>query len=656
MENPMIQGSQNPFMNAIRKVAQEFRRRGSDLFRRVSGKPEVEIHPPPGDAPTPPRRAGVWLYLLLILATLYLWQGYREVRQDEIPYSTFLKYVQEQKIEEAVVTEQMITGLLKPESPGQEPRRFITVPLWNQDLAKSLEDKGVKYTVRYGGNWLGNFLFNWVLPIAILFAFWTWMARRMTMGGRGFLSIGRNKVRIHADSSAKVTFQDVAGAEEAKQELKETIEFLRDPSRIQRLGGRMPKGVLLVGPPGTGKTLLARAVAGEAGVPFFNISGSEFIEMFVGVGAARVRDIFEQARQKAPCMIFIDELDAIGRSRGGPVVMGGHDEREQTLNQLLTEMDGFDPSVGVVVMAASNRPEILDKALLRAGRFDRQIVVDKPGLEDRVDILKLHSRSIKLGPDVNLRVVAQRTPGLVGADLANICNEAAIIAVRDNQDAVGMRHFEAAIDRVIAGPEKKSRTLNEQEKRRVAYHESGHALVAEIAPTGEPVHKVSIIPRGAAALGFTLQLPVEEKFLSTEDELRDQIAILLGGRTAEEMVFGNLSSGAQNDLEKASEIARAMVCQLGMSKRLGPLTYGKRQRLAYLNVEGTEERNFSDETARMIDSEVRDLVEEGQRRARDILTERRSILDEIARVLQEREVVSGDEIKEIIHRLEREAA
>jgi len=347
-------------------------------------------------------------------------------------------------------------------------------------------------------------------------------------------------------------------------------------------------------------------------------------------------------------MIFIDELDPIGRARGGPVVMGGHDEREQTLNQLLTEMDGFDPSAGVVVMAATNRSEILDKALLRAGRFDRQIVVDKPGLEDRLAILELHTARITLGADVELRVVAQRTPGLVGADLANISNEAAIIAVRDNQDAVAMSHFEAAIDRVMAGPEKKSRALNETEKRRVAYHESGHALVAEIVPTGEPVHKVSIIPRGVAALGFTLQLPVEEKFLSTEPELRDQITILLAGRCAEELVLGCVSSGAWNDLEKASEIARAMVCQLGMNQNLGPMTYGKRQQLAYLNVESAEERNFGEDTARLIDAEVRGLIEEGHRHARDILATHRDTLDAMARLLQEREVVSGEEIKQLI--------
>jgi len=611
----------------------------------IAKKPEMEVNPPRDGDNWNPRR--FLSYFLLFLAALYLWQGISEVRQNEIPYSQFLSLVKEKKIAEALVTEQAISGVIKPEAEGKEGKPFFTVPLWNQELAQSLENQGVKYTVRYGGNWLGNFVMNWLLPLGLMFLLWGWMARRFT-GGGGFLSLGKNKVRIHADSLPKVTFNDVAGAEDAKQELRETIEFLQDPRRIQRLGGRMPKGVLLVGPPGTGKTLLARAVSGEAGVPFFNISGSEFIEMFVGLGASRVRDLFEQARQKAPCIIFIDELDAIGRSRGGPVVMGGHDEREQTLNQLLTEMDGFDPSVGVVVMAATNRPEILDKALLRSGRFDRQIVVDKPGLEDRVEILKIHTKAMTLGPDINLRVVSQRTPGFVGADLANVANEAAIIAVRENRDSVGMADFEAAIDRVLTGPEKKSRVLNEAEKRRVAYHEAGHALVAEIVPTGEPVHKVSIIPRGGAALGFTLQLPVEEKFLSTEPELKDQIAILLGGRTAEEIVLGSVSSGAQNDLERASEIARAMVCQLGMSKKLGPLTFGRRQGLAYLGVEGAEERNFSDETARIIDAEVKELVQEGQGRAMEILQRHRQSLDAIAQKLQEKEVIGGEEIKQLM--------
>ncbi len=632
-------------LDSIRNTAAEAWRKSSKTLG-VGDKPDLEVNPPREQEKWPKRN--LLAYFLLLLAGIYLWQGINEVRQNEIPYSEFLKLVGEKKIDQAVVTEQAISGTLKPESAGKEGKPFITVPLFNQPLAESLEKQGVQFTVRYGANWLGNFIMNWLLPLGLMFLLWGWMARRFT-GGGGFLSLGKNRVRIHADSLPKVTFNDVAGAEDAKQELRETIEFLQDPRRIQRLGGRMPKGVLLVGPPGTGKTLLARAVSGEAGVPFFNISGSEFIEMFVGLGASRVRDLFEQGRQKAPCIIFIDELDAIGRSRGGPVVMGGHDEREQTLNQLLTEMDGFDPSVGVVVMAATNRPEILDKALLRSGRFDRQIVVDKPSLDDRVEILKLHTQAMTLGPDINLRIVAQRTPGFVGADLANVANEAAIIAVRENRDSVGMADFEAAIDRVMAGPEKKNRALNEAEKHRVAYHEAGHALVAETVPTGEPVHKVSIIPRGASALGYTLQLPVDEKFLSTEPELKDQIAILLGGRTAEAVVLGCVSSGAQNDLERASEIARAMICRLGMSKTLGPQAFGKRQSLAYLGVEGAEERNYSEDTARIIDAEVKELIEEGQRRAEEILNQQRPTLDAIAQKLQEKEVVSGEEIKELIH-------
>ncbi|MDD5250333.1 MAG: ATP-dependent zinc metalloprotease FtsH [Rhodocyclaceae bacterium] len=449
-----------------------------------------------------------------------------------------------------------------------------------------------------------------------------------------------------------MTFADVAGAEEAKEELQEVIDFLKNPARIQSLGGRMPKGVLLVGPPGTGKTLLARAVSGEAGAPFFSISGSEFIEMFVGVGAARVRELFEQARPKAPCIIFIDELDAVGGARGVAPALGGHDEREQTLNQLLAEMDGFDPSTGVVVMAATNRPEILDKALLRAGRFDRQIVVDKPDLEARTAILRLHTRQVKVGSDVDLRVVAQRTPGFVGADLANIANEAAIRAVRHDHAAVTMADFEEAIDRVIAGPEKKHRVLDVAEKRRIAFHESGHTLVALTVPTGEPVHKVSIIPRGVAALGYTLQLPVAEKFLSTQAELKDQLAILLGGRVAEELALGDVSSGAHNDLEHASEIARSMVTQLGMNDKLGPLTFGRRRQLAFLGVAGDEERNYSEDTARLIDGEVRALIEEGQQRARDILSAPRPALDALAARLQEREVMDRDEVERLVREQE----
>ncbi|HFE64303.1 MAG TPA: ATP-dependent metallopeptidase FtsH/Yme1/Tma family protein, partial [Caldithrix sp.] len=543
-------------------------------FQSKRKKPDLEINKPSDQqAKKGPWSFLIW-YILITLIFFYFFQSSLQTRRIEIPYSQFMEYLQNDQVDTCVVTEKSISGILKiKDKKTGKPVHFITVPLLNHDLADQLNKHGVKYSVKVGSDWVSNFLFNWVLPIAFFAVLWFFIAKRMGRPGGTFLNLGQNKIHIHADSLPKVTFKDVAGVSEAKQELKETIEFLKNPRHFERLGGRMPKGVLLVGPPGTGKTLLARAVAGESKVPFFSISGSDFVEMFVGVGAARVRDLFEQARQKAPCIIFIDELDAIGRARGGPMVMGGHDEREQTLNQLLVEMDGFDPSTGVVVMAATNRPEILDKALLRAGRFDRQIVVDKPDLKDREEILQIHVRNLKLAKDVDLKVVAQRTPGFVGADLANIANEAAILAARKNRDAVTMSDFEAAIDRVIAGPEKKNRTLNPDEKHRVAYHESGHTLVAEMVPTGEPVHKVSIIPRGMGALGYTLQLPVQEKFLSTRNELEDQIAILLGGRVAEEIVFGDVSSGASNDLERASEIACSMVCQLGMSEKLGPLTY-----------------------------------------------------------------------------------
>ncbi len=622
-------------------------------FNTPEKKPDIDINKPENFKPNGSfwhRPSSVlWIYLIFLLTSLYLWQGMEEVQRTEIPYSEFLQRVDKGEVREAVVSDKVITGTLTETDPKTgKPRRFVTVPLWNNDLARELEEKGVKYTVRQGGDWLSSFLFNWVLPFGLLFLLWGWMSKRMAGAGKGFLNIG-NHIRIHPEGDVKVTFKDVAGAEEAKTELGETIAFLRDPEVLQRIGGHAPKGVLLVGPPGTGKTLLARAVAGEAHVPFFNISGSEFIEMFVGVGAARVRELFEQARKKAPCIIFIDELDAIGGARGMGPMMGGHDEREQTLNQLLTEMDGFDPSVGVVVMAATNRPEILDKALLRAGRFDRQIVVDKPDLEARLAILQLHTRDLKMADDVDLRVVAQRTPGFVGADLANIANEAAILAVRYKHEAVTMADFEAAIDRVIAGPEKKNRGLSEAEKRRVAFHESGHTLVAESVPTGEPVHKVSIIPRGVAALGYTLQLPVEEKFLSTENELRDQIAILLGGRVAEEIVFGDISSGASNDLERASEIARNMVTRLGMSEKLGPLTWGVQRELQFLG-QHTEERNYSEETARLIDAEVRRLVEEGRQRAMEIITGQRAVLDDLAHALEEKEILDGEEVEAIIRR------
>lgn len=575
-------------------------------FNIKNEDPKIEINKPEEHNSWRKQELSFWFYLAFMMLSLYLWQGFKQYQQKEIPYSEFLQKMQAGDIEEAVVTDKVISGKFRSTNATFDEKKtqyFITVPLFNNELANELAKNGVKYTVRHGDNWLSTFLFSWVLPFGLIFLLWNWMAQRMSGGAQSFLNIGGNRARIHPEGNNKTTFKDVAGVEDAKQELGECIDFLKDPTLIQHLGGHMPKGILLVGPPGTGKTLLARAVAGEASVPFFNISGSEFIEMFVGVGASRVRDMFDQARQKSPCIIFIDELDAIGGARGIGTVMGGHDEREQTLNQLLTEMDGFDPSSGVIVMAATNRPEVLDKALLRAGRFDRQIVVDKPDLEARIAILTLHTQNMEIAKDVDLKVVAQRTPGFVGADLANIANEAAILAVRNRHEEINMLDFEAAIDRVIAGPKRKSRLLGSVEKNRVAFHEAGHTLVAETVPTGEPVHKVSIIPRGVAALGYTLQLPTQERFLSTEQELKDQIAILMGGRVSEELVFTDVSSGASNDLERASEIARGMVTQLGMSKKLGALTYGKRQQLTYLGTQGIEEKNYSEETSRLIDIE-----------------------------------------------------
>ncbi|WP_104429847.1 ATP-dependent zinc metalloprotease FtsH [Methylobacter tundripaludum] len=612
--------------------------------------PEKELNKPSDQSSAGSKQRKLFFFVMLFILLLTFINSVQEVQRDEIPYSQFIKLVKEAKIDKAVVTERYITGVIKSDDPKQPAKNFMTIPLWQNDLAQMMEQNKVDFVVRSSENWLTNLFFNWIIPMLILVLIWSWVMRRTAAGGaQSFLNLG-NKIHIHQDTQAKITFNDVAGADSAKQELNESIDFLKTPEKFQRLGGRMPKGVLLVGPPGTGKTLLARAVSGEAQVPFFNISGSEFIELFVGVGAARVRELFEQARNQAPCIIFIDELDAIGRTRGGPVMIGGHDEREQTLNQLLTEMDGFDPSVGVVVMAATNRPEVLDKALLRSGRFDRQIVVDKPDLRDRIEILKLHTKGLTLAKDIDLSIVAKRTPGLVGADLANIANEAAIMATRVGHDKVEREDFESAIDRILAGPEKKNRVLNPEEKRRVAFHEAGHAMVAEHVPTGQPVHKISIIPRGVSALGFTLQLPVEEKFLSTEDELKDQLAILMGGRISEEIVLGSISTGAQNDLEKASEIARSMVCNLGMSKKMGPLTYGKRQQLQFLETEVSEYRNYSDETARLIDTEIMALVEEAETRAREIITANRPALEKLANLLQEKEVISRDEMLELLGR------
>jgi cell division protease FtsH len=515
-------------------------------------------------------------YFLMFLAIMSVFRLFSAPPAEEIKYSRFKQLLAQKQVKDLIITRENIRGIVKE---GDKDKPFTTVRIEDPDLLKAMDAGGVAYEGAITDNWLKDFLLAWILPLVLLVALWSFVFRRMGGGGPGetVMSFGKSKAKIYGESDVKVNFTDVAGVEEAKEELIEVVEFLRHPDKFTRLGGRIPKGVLLVGPPGTGKTLLARAVAGEAKVPFFSMSGSEFVEMFVGVGASRVRDLFQQAIQKAPCIIFIDELDALGRARGAGVA-GGHEEREQTLNQLLAEMDGFDPRKGVIIMAATNRPEILDPALLRAGRFDRHVLVDRPNIKDREDILQIHTRGLKLSKDVDLKVLAARTAGFVGADLANMANEAALLAARKNKTEVDMTDFEAAIDRIVAGLEKKRRVMNRKEKEIVAYHECGHTIVAELLPTTDPVHRVSIIQRGIAALGYTLQLPTEDRYLMTRAELLDKLCVMLGGRAAEELVFGEVSTGAQNDLQRAAGIARSMVTEYGMACRTGTGTTARTRR------------------------------------------------------------------------------
>jgi cell division protease FtsH len=612
------------------------------------------------------------VYLLVGAIVLSLLQSWLLAQPTvELTMSEFLELLRQGKVEEVALTEREIRGLakpgalqsLKPAPPGdrlrrllgtdQEPRVFTTTRIPGIDeqwLVQELQSQKVKFSGRIENTFWKDLLFGWVIPLAVMLGIWLFIMRRVGGGPTQALSFGRSKHKIFDRKELKTTFNDVAGVDEAKAELMEIVDFLRNPRKYQRLGGRIPKGVLLVGPPGTGKTLLARAVAGEADVPFFTLSGSEFVEMFVGVGAARVRDLFDQAKDKAPCIIFIDELDAIGKSRAGATgFIGGHDEREQTLNQLLAEMDGFDSSKGVILVAATNRPEVLDQALLRPGRFDRQVVVDKPDIKGREAILRLHARAVVLGPDVNLAVIAARTPGFAGADLANIVNEAALLAARKDRNAVEMSDFEEAIDRVVAGLERKSRVLSETERDIVAHHEMGHALVATSVTHADPVHKITIIPRGVAALGMTYQLPTEDRFLMTRSELEDRIAVLLGGRVAEELVYGEVSTGAHNDLERATEIARLMVMKYGMSERVGLVTFGERVPL-YLkggSPWGTE-RDWSEDTARVIDGEVRDILDRTHDRVRAILTTKKGVLVAAATELKRVETLEGDRLRRVL--------
>jgi len=564
-----------------------------------------------------------------------------------IPYSLFQKQVREGKVARVLVSSDQIEGEYKEEIDGK--KRFITRKI-DQDLANELDSHGVEYAAPYE-NRLLQLVLSWVIPIAFFSAIWLFLGRRMAKGlggpGGGLLAIGKSKAKVYVETDTKTTFADVAGVDEAKEELREVVAFLKDPRSHGRLGARMPKGVLLVGPPGTGKTLLAKAVAGEAGVPFFSISGSEFVEMFVGVGAARVRDLFEQARAKAPAIIFIDELDALGRARASLPMMGGHDEKEQTLNQLLVELDGFDPSVGIVLLAATNRPEILDPALLRAGRFDRQVLVDRPDRVGRLAILVVHTKTVLLDEGVKLDEVAALTTGFTGADLANLVNEAALLATRRNAERISMEDFNVAIERIVAGLEKKNRLLNPREREIVAHHEMGHALVAAALPGVDPVHKISIIPRGIGALGYTLQRPTEDRFLMTREELENKMAVLLGGRAAEQVVFGHLSTGAADDLSKATDIARNMVTRFGMGTALGPVTYESEPNSYLGQVTGTR-RLYAEETAREIDVAVRALVESAFSRAREILVVNRPLLENSARELLARETLAGTELSALL--------
>jgi cell division protease FtsH len=598
-----------------------------------------------GRLPSPGRNLwyvvlGAWMLFMLG----QLW--YESTQVPPISYSRFLEYQREGRVRELVIGSDQITGKIVEPEEGQ-PERFRTVRV-DPELADRLAKDDVEFTGRVEDTWLSRLL-AWVLPLALIGVIWIFLLRRFGQSsglGGGLMSVGKSKAKIYADEDVKVSFDDVAGVDEAKEELQEIIGFLRAPERYGRLGARLPKGILLVGPPGTGKTLLARAVAGEAGVPFFSISGSEFVEMFVGVGAARVRDLFEQARGRAPCIIFIDELDAMGRARGVGPMLGGHAEKEQTLNQLLSELDGFDPSQGVVLLAATNRPEILDAALLRAGRFDRQILVDRPDKQARVEILKVHLRKLQLAPDAQPEAIAALSPGFTGADLANLVNEAAILATRNDATQVSMDDFNLAIERIVAGLEKRNRLLNKHEREVTAYHEMGHALVACALPGSDPVHKVSIIPRGIGALGYTIQRPTEDRFLMSSGELKDKMTVLLGGRAAESIVFGETSTGAADDLAKATNIARSMVTRYGMDDKLGMVSL-ESERSTFLQMPGeyaATHRDFSEETAREVDCAVRDLVTQAFERAVGILEVHRDALAESAVRLLEKETLSGDEL------------
>jgi len=607
-------------------------------------------------------RFSIWYFLGAFALILGLQAYLTHEQVAEISYAEFKALVDAGKVADVVVGTDYVSGRLTTldlegllpadklnqlKQWGGTDRYFRAVRVDDPKLIETLEAHKIPFAGRLSTTWLAN-LASWVVTFVFFLVLWGLVFRRMGAGGPGgLMAIGRSKAKVYVESETRVTFGDVAGIDEAKEELREVVEFLRTPERFRRLGGKIPKGVLLVGAPGTGKTLLARAVAGEAKVPFFSMSGSEFVEMFVGVGAARVRDLFEQAKQRAPCIVFIDELDALGKSRSiNP--LGTHDEREQTLNQLLVEMDGFDPNAGVIIMAATNRPEILDAALLRAGRFDRHVALDRPDVRGREAILRVHTQTVKLGPDVDIQVVAARTPGFVGADLANVVNEAALLAARRDRTEVTMQDFDDAIDRITAGLEKKTRVMSKREKEIVAYHESGHALVASTLPNMDPVRKISIIPRGIAALGYTQQLPTEDRYLMTRSELEDRLCVLLGGRVAEELVFGDISTGAQDDLQKATDIALSMVTRYGMSESLGLRTFESERRSAFLDAPALPRNDYSEEKASAIDGEVEKILARAHDKVRGILSERRPLLDQVAHRLLAKEIMDGDELRALL--------
>lgn len=560
-----------------------------------------------------------------------------------IPYSEFIRLLKQNKVTEIRISANQIQGSKVTDDGKTELFRTVRV---DPDLSNMLEQYHVTFKGEVESTLIRDLL-SWFMPILIFFGIWYVIFRKMQGAQAGFMTLGKNKAKIYMENELNVTFDDVAGVDEAKAELVEIVEFLRQPERYTRIGGKMPKGILLVGPPGTGKTLLAKAVAGESKVPFFSMSGSEFVEMFVGLGAARVRDLFNQAKEKAPCIIFIDELDALGKARGFGA-MGGHDEREQTLNQLLVEMDGFDQRAGVILMAATNRPEILDPALLRPGRFDRQVLVDRPDKKGREAILKVHIKNVPIEPDVDVEKIAAMTSGMVGADLENLINEATLLAARRDKETVGMAEFTEAVERIIAGLEKKNRLINPEEKKIVAYHELGHALVAMALPGTDPVQKITIIPRGIAALGYTMQVPTEDRFLMRESELLNKIATLLGGRAAEAIVFNEISTGAHNDLSRATDIARSMVREYGMSRKIGQVYFAKGQRSPFLAVAPEGPNEYSEATAQMIDEEMRSIISTQYETAIRILTEKKDVLDRAAQLLLEKETIEGEEIKALL--------